>query len=108
MIRRPPRSTLFPYTTLFRSLLRFGEECELLLCGEVAHVDALLHHILAPERLFIGEGNLLMERGPHGKGEGNPGDHPAYLLPGEVVGRNDSEAAGDEEAYPDAAPLLEA
>src|SRR3989454_5031555 len=28
MIRRPPRSTLFPYTTLFRSLLRaiFGEK----------------------------------------------------------------------------------
>src|SRR2546422_6609214 len=25
MIRRPPRSTLFPYTTLFRSLLRLGE-----------------------------------------------------------------------------------
>src|SRR3712207_8289393 len=24
MIRRPPRSTLFPYTTLFRSLLRAG------------------------------------------------------------------------------------
>src|SRR2546422_3932492 len=23
MIRRPPRSTLFPYTTLFRSVLRF-------------------------------------------------------------------------------------
>src|SRR5256885_3359626 len=23
MIRRPPRSTLFPYTTLFRSLIRF-------------------------------------------------------------------------------------
>src|SRR5689334_24008315 len=26
MIRRPPRSTLFPYTTLFRSLLRFGDD----------------------------------------------------------------------------------
>src|SRR3712207_7754737 len=26
MIRRPPRSTLFPYTTLFRSLLRLGEQ----------------------------------------------------------------------------------
>src|SRR2546426_3206251 len=26
MIRRPPRSTLFPYTTLFRSLLAAGEE----------------------------------------------------------------------------------
>src|SRR2546426_6299856 len=24
MIRRPPRSTLFPYTTLFRSLVGFG------------------------------------------------------------------------------------
>src|SRR3712207_8900589 len=24
MIRRPPRSTLFPYTTLFRSVHRFG------------------------------------------------------------------------------------
>src|SRR3712207_8472677 len=24
MIRRPPRSTLFPYTTLFRSYLNFG------------------------------------------------------------------------------------
>src|SRR5258705_6873843 len=29
MIRRPPRSTLFPYTTLFRSLVgpRHGEGC---------------------------------------------------------------------------------
>src|SRR3712207_8837774 len=32
MIRRPPRSTLFPYTTLFRSggpddMLRFGRRC---------------------------------------------------------------------------------
>src|SRR5437667_2096343 len=26
MIRRPPRSTLFPYTTLFRSLLLRGDE----------------------------------------------------------------------------------
>src|SRR2546430_8813715 len=26
MIRRPPRSTLFPYTTLFRSMFRKSEE----------------------------------------------------------------------------------
>src|SRR5688572_32082722 len=26
MIRRPPRSTLFPYTTLFRSRLHFSDE----------------------------------------------------------------------------------
>src|SRR2546427_7323773 len=28
MIRRPPRSTLFPYTTLFRSPLPIGSEAE--------------------------------------------------------------------------------
>src|SRR5256885_12299960 len=33
MIRRPPRSTLFPYTTLFRSRLAV----ELLLDGEMGH-----------------------------------------------------------------------
>src|SRR2546422_6821220 len=30
MIRRPPRSTLFPYTTLFRSRLRRTSDLELL------------------------------------------------------------------------------
>src|SRR5258707_8909081 len=28
MIRRPPRSTLFPYTTLFRSLLREARQAQ--------------------------------------------------------------------------------
>src|SRR2546430_13441727 len=28
MIRRPPRSTLFPYTTLFRSDLLLGRACD--------------------------------------------------------------------------------
>src|SRR2546430_14278402 len=31
MIRRPPRSTLFPYTTLFRSLHYLEAMCELVL-----------------------------------------------------------------------------
>src|SRR2546429_6527881 len=39
MIRRPPRSTLFPYTTLFRSLVAFVER---------AHVDALVQSVHAP------------------------------------------------------------
>src|SRR5258707_9556299 len=30
MIRRPPRSTLFPYTTLFRSLVQFVAQVALL------------------------------------------------------------------------------
>src|SRR2546425_12081919 len=39
MIRRPPRSTLFPYTTLFRSLLHpvHGFAIELFLNGRVRH-----------------------------------------------------------------------
>src|SRR2546425_5989687 len=28
MIRRPPRSTLFPYTTLFRSAAGYGDQAE--------------------------------------------------------------------------------
>src|SRR2546430_10307153 len=40
MIRRPPRSTLFPYTTLFRSILRLFVEID----------DALGPVVLARER----------------------------------------------------------
>src|SRR3989440_12467365 len=39
MIRRPPRSTLFPYTTLFRS--RDGEEFDMLL----RNADAAMHRV---------------------------------------------------------------
>src|SRR5256885_16650094 len=40
MIRRPPRSTLFPYTTLFRSLL------EHLVHFVGAHAEAVLHDVV--------------------------------------------------------------
>src|SRR3712207_7440960 len=33
MIRRPPRSTLFPYTTLFRSEAAWGDKAELVRCA---------------------------------------------------------------------------
>src|SRR2546422_4408534 len=33
MIRRPPRSTLFPYTTLFRSCPRCGKDLNVGPCG---------------------------------------------------------------------------
>src|SRR3712207_8339496 len=39
MIRRPPRSTLFPYTTLFRSPFEDGREH---LAAELRHLDLLL------------------------------------------------------------------
>src|SRR5436190_18527855 len=38
MIRRPPRSTLFPYTTLFRSLRHHGRA----MTGEHASVDVVV------------------------------------------------------------------
>src|ERR1039457_4813597 len=46
MIRRPPRSTLFPYTTLFRSVYLFDIDGTLLdsaedICGAVEQVLAL-------------------------------------------------------------------
>src|SRR2546430_12395803 len=39
MIRRPPRSTLFPYTTLFRSVDIFLEALEKASTGEILVVD---------------------------------------------------------------------
>src|SRR5574338_700383 len=52
MIRRPPRSTLFPYTTLFRSGLRFnfpGERFTMVLF----HFKSL-HPLLKVERRYFG------------------------------------------------------
>src|SRR5256885_4933325 len=45
MIRRPPRSTLFPYTTLFRSLLlmRIGHPC-----GHDSREGSLCLHLVIP------------------------------------------------------------
>src|SRR2546428_5854865 len=45
MIRRPPRSTLFPYTTLFRSSQRERVEC--------APTTKLLHIIVERQRCCI-------------------------------------------------------
>src|SRR5688572_32755516 len=46
MIRRPPRSTLFPYTTLFRSV----EVAEVVMAGDFAGEDpVLLTHPLLDE-----------------------------------------------------------
>src|ERR1035437_10421067 len=40
MIRRPPRSTLFPYTTLFRSHYR-GGRADAGILGQVEHLDEI-------------------------------------------------------------------
>src|SRR3712207_7374783 len=48
MIRRPPRSTLFPYTTLFRSAPRISVG--------VPGLDEVLCGGLTPSRLYLLEG----------------------------------------------------
>src|SRR2546427_11949373 len=49
MIRRPPRSTLFPYTTLFRSLA--GERARARARVRGAHVQRVARGPAAPGRL---------------------------------------------------------
>src|SRR3712207_7677208 len=54
MIRRPPRSTLFPYTTLFRSRHQLGQVAAVDVPVDAAAVAVGLVrqvHGLAPERL---------------------------------------------------------
>src|SRR3712207_8827292 len=51
MIRRPPRSTLFPYTTLFRSMSVEGMGASLVVEGATNRqvFEAYVERVLAPE-----------------------------------------------------------
>src|SRR5438309_4208305 len=51
MIRRPPRSTLFPYTTLFRSRLRCGVRSVLRALGQIR--ECLPSRVIEPIFGFI-------------------------------------------------------
>src|SRR2546429_4122318 len=88
MIRRPPRSTLFPYTTLFRSLVRRGEP------PHAARVQRLAHQELAAavvDRLGggadVGAPYLKPNRPPPPGGARAPLPRP----PGPVSGRQNTE-----------------
>src|SRR3989454_6500341 len=75
MIRRPPRSTLFPYTTLFRSLRRAVDHRALVLGGTLAVValSVVVFLVFPPTRLqneLIPDDDrgffLVVVRGPEG------------------------------------------
>src|SRR2546430_3125927 len=53
MIRRPPRSTLFPYTTLFRSLADTVRQVRRAVQGGASLADALAQHPRYFDPLFI-------------------------------------------------------
>src|SRR3712207_1254035 len=46
MIRRPPRSTLFPYTTLFRSELRQLRRIVIVACGTSYHAGLIGRYVI--------------------------------------------------------------
>src|SRR5260370_25849027 len=77
MIRRPPRSTLFPYTALFRSqpVLRDHEQPRVPPSpseGEAARGEGQLHPV--PQRAV-----LLLVHAPHGHGHLRSEEHTSEL-----------------------------
>src|SRR3712207_7379889 len=68
MIRRPPRSTLFPYTTLFRSSGDLGD----LLGAQIAvleRVDAALDAAQVEEQLLLRSGRADLHQAPRAQDE---------------------------------------
>src|SRR2546426_9927116 len=57
MIRRPPRSTLFPYTTLFRSAHSRGETCfrATLVCQRHSREPGQGRRTVAPGKICLAE-----------------------------------------------------
>src|SRR3712207_7574912 len=55
MIRRPPRSTLFPYTTLFRSAVDQPPQPLHVGLGEVDHVDVVADRRPVVRRVVVPE-----------------------------------------------------
>src|SRR2546426_1292524 len=49
MIRRPPRSTLFPYTTLFRSLIGFNRDG---VAADARRIAGVIEDVADPNQVF--------------------------------------------------------
>src|SRR3712207_6901594 len=62
MIRRPPKSTLFPYTTLFRSICQLGLAVAVVQARVDQHRRACLvaEHIAAPQ-IAVEQGGLPLD-----------------------------------------------
>src|SRR5947208_8301069 len=78
MLRRPPRSTLFPYTTLFRSPVTEVPS------QQTANRDhASSSHLVTDRRRAADRGRRAVERGPRSEehtSELQSPDHPVYRL----------------------------
>src|SRR5260370_436761 len=104
MIRRPPRSTLFPYTTLFRSIVHAA--LEELLVGqhrEAGGADALAVAIGIALR-DVGGGEVLADHALAAAGLLDLGDH-AGLAGGDLGAQRAHEVAREHPAFGGAAPV---
>src|SRR5256886_17444698 len=85
MIRRPPRSTLFPYTTLFRSIVvRALERRELM--RRRASPGRGVHHVQVPIAVAIGVGTPLAHEDER-LAVGRPGGQELVVVPRRQHGR---------------------
>src|SRR2546425_8525068 len=53
MIRRPPRSTLFPYTTLFRSLYQFANVLDICILETILRANRKLQLVHAAKQILV-------------------------------------------------------
>src|SRR5690348_17697267 len=53
MIRRPPRSTLFPYTTLFRSPVQVGPACNRIIASPPIQLPPVLNVFPVTTNMFV-------------------------------------------------------
>src|SRR3989442_15094584 len=107
MIRRPPRSTLFPYTTLFRSLA--GKKRQIVRAGAVERRDSGHRNVRGARELPVGEGGDFPGAEPadaplcgHGTppsllGLPEPRDHLGRDVEGRVGGDDDAGRVGVED-----------
>src|SRR5436309_14647168 len=97
MIRRPPRSTLFPYTTLFRSFAHLDDEAVVRAADDVLDAGRQLHEPEPGRRPRVVARHVGVEIGAdelapdhllilHGAGRGLRGARPERVGNGEPIG----------------------
>src|SRR5438128_11641365 len=86
MIRRPPRSTLFPYTTLFRSsALAGGAMSKLFGGGQKAASGGIQGDVLATDNNTVGMGDAGIKSAIQGSNVPNPDEAVPSFVSGAMA-----------------------